>query len=337
MFNMPAIRPAGSRRHFLSGAAALALAPVKGLAQQISANTPSQTPSADQDAASLAAQNEANRLTVEVKINGQGPYHFIVDTGAERSVIADTVAEALALPRGETVTVDAIAGRVTVPTVPVSALAFGPFVRNNLHLPILPRAKLLVDGYLGLDAINGTRITFDFQNHAVRVEEPRTALAAPGDKSDSTSLKARGSEGRLRIMDCMVDSVSAVAFIDTGAEVSVGSLSLRKAMAARNKVLVGLAEITLTGVTGGQVSGEVIPVGRINLEGLTFTNGTLVIADVPDFDNWHLHSRPALLIGMDYLRQFASFTIDYRFKEFRFELSLAPPKPSPVVEIINRA
>ncbi len=48
---------------------------------------------------------------------------------------------------------------------------------------------------------------------------------------------------------------------------------------------------------------------------------------------WKLRLRPALLIGMDYLRQFAAVTIDYRSKEIRFELSLAPPSPRPGVEI----
>ncbi len=328
------IRPADSRRRFLGAAASLAFLPAKGLTQQISTNPASQTTNPDDETANLIAQNDANRLTIEVTINGKGPYHFIVDTGAERSVIADTVAEALALPYSESVTIDAMAGRVIVPTVTVDALAFGPFMRRNLHLPVLSRTKLLVDGYLGIDAINGSRVTFDFVNHAIRIEEPR--MTQTHDTSESARVKAHGSAGRLRITDCMVDSVSAIAFIDTGAEVSVGSPSLRKAMAARNKALKDLAEITLTGVTGGQVNGEVIPVGRINLEGLAFTHGTLVIADVPDFDAWHLHSRPALLIGMDYLRQFASFTIDYRFKALRFDLSLAPPKPTPGVEIVVR-
>jgi hypothetical protein len=39
------------------------------------------------------------------------------------------------------------------------------------------------------------------------------------------------------------------------------------------------------------------------------------------FDIWGLSNRPALLIGMNYLREFASVAIDYRLKEIRFDLA----------------
>ena len=109
--------------------------------------------------------------------------------------------------------------------------------------------------------------------------------------------------------------------------------SLMNAMATRNKIFAPQAYVTLTGVTGGEITGQVVPVGRIRLQNLAFTNGTLIIADVPDFALWKTKSRPALLIGMDYLRQFASVTLDYRARDIRFELSAAPPQPLPGVSI----
>ena len=38
-------------------------------------------------------------------------------------------------------------------------------------------------------------------------------------------------------------------------------------------------------------------------------------------------------VGMNFLRQFAAVTIDYRQKSIRFELSEAPPLPNPGVRI----
>ena len=83
--------------------------------------------------------------------------------------------------------------------------------------------------------------------------------------------------------------------------------------------------IVLTGVTGGEISAEVVGVERIRLQNLSFTNGSLAISDVPDFATWKLKYRPSLLIGMDYLRQFARVAVDYRAKRVQFELSAAPP------------
>ncbi len=326
-----------SRRTFAAGGLALTASLLPGgpgWTQTITANASLQKPDADQDAASLAARTDANsHLTIEVMINGKGPYHFVIDTGAERSVIADNVAAALGLPKGNTVTINGISNRITVPTVRVGNLSFGPFERDNLSLPILPRALLYADGYLGLDAINGTRVTFDFKNHALHVEQPKSPMHPIEPGAETARIRAKGSEGRLRVTDCLVDSIAATAFIDTGAEVSVGNPALYDAMKSRNKHLVSGATMTLTGVTGGEMTGDIVPVSRIRLQGLNFTDGALVIANVPDFSIWKLIQRPALLIGMDYLRQFAAVTIDYRSKEIRFELSLAPPRPAPGVEI----
>jgi hypothetical protein len=326
-----------SRRTFAGGGLALAASLLPGgpgWTQTITASASLQKPEGDPDTASLAARTDASsHLTIEVMINEKGPFRFVIDTGAERTVIADTVAAALGLPRGDTVTINGIANRLTVSSVRVAALSFGPFVRNNLSLPILPRRYLYADGYLGLDAINGTRVTFDFQNHFVHIEQPKAPLYPVDPAFETARVRAKGSDGRLRVTDCLVDSVAATAFIDTGAEVSVGNGTLFYNLRRRNKRLATLGAMTLTGVTGGELTGDIIPVERIRLQGLSFTNGSLVIADVPDFGIWKLRLRAALLIGMDYLRQFAAVTIDYRRKEIRFELSLAPPRPTPGVEI----
>ena len=41
------------------------------------------------------------RMTVPVQVNGRGPYRFIVDSGADTSVIGTRIARALALPAGD--------------------------------------------------------------------------------------------------------------------------------------------------------------------------------------------------------------------------------------------
>ena len=339
--------PWESRRRFLGGAAAIALWPGLAAAQHITANTPPQPAAADQDTAALAARTDTDRhLTIAVLINGHGPFDFVVDTGAERSVISESVAAILNLPSDVGVTIQGIAKAIRVNSVRADTVSFGPFVRNDVLLPILPQSTLAADGYLGLDVINGTRVTFDFKHGQLRIEQPKTLLApetkalgteSPGTSSLETRVRARGKAGRLEIMDCMVDSVAAVAFVDTGAEVSVGNRLLLEALQQRRRRDPVFAEATLTGVTGGELEADVVRTTRIKVQDLNFTSGTLDIADVPDFDAWNVKFRPGLLIGMDYLRQFAEVTVDYRAKEIRFELSLAPPRPLPGVEIRAQA
>lgn len=321
-----------ARRRLLAAGLAMAAVPQLSMAQIVNAQAAKQIVRDGEKGIRLAAREDpADRLTVEVMINDQGPFRFVVDTGAERSILADDVAARLNLPQGRTVMVSGLARRIPASTVPVRELAFGPFRRRGLNLPVLPRESVAADGYLGLDVIDGTRVMFDFANRSIRIEEGRDAAEAA--RPDVALVRAKGTGGYLKVMDCLVDSVAAVAFIDTGAEVSVGNVSLMNALGIRNKIFGPEANVTLTGVTGGEVTGQVVPVGRIRLQNLAFTNGTLVIADVPDFTLWKARIRPALLIGMDYLRQFASVTLDYRARHIRFELSAAPPKPLPGVTI----
>ena len=323
-----------SRRHIVGGAAAalgLSIARQTG-AQQVT--KPSKDiPPEDHDAATLTARtDDADHLSIEVMINDQGPYHFVVDTGAESSVVADNVAQALALPPIASVLVDGFSRRIPARTVQVDSLAFGPFRHKNLTLPILPRQYLLADGYLGLDAISDSRVTFDFAGKTLKIEQPRDPSRRHPPPGTSTRLWASGSSGRLRVSDCLVDGVRATAFIDTGAQISVGNRALKAALALHGG-LHSLGPLILKGVTGGEILSEVIPVSLIKLEDLSFTDSRLAIADVPSFDAWNVHNRPGLLIGMNFLRQFAAVTIDYRQKSIRFELSEAPPHPTPRVRI----
>ena len=51
-------------------------------------------------------------MTIEVLINGQGPFRFVVDTGAGRSVLTPAIVEKLALPPGPDMIIHGIAGSV---------------------------------------------------------------------------------------------------------------------------------------------------------------------------------------------------------------------------------
>ena len=41
------------------------------------------------------------RMTVEVRVNGRGPYRFLVDSGADTSVVGLRIARDLQLPLGK--------------------------------------------------------------------------------------------------------------------------------------------------------------------------------------------------------------------------------------------
>ncbi|MEY4574122.1 MAG: hypothetical protein RL251_244, partial [Pseudomonadota bacterium] len=72
---------------------------------------PPLTPDAASDVAAITEQfgiDRSDRMTVQVRVNGSDAVPFIVDTGAERTVIANDLARKLALEAGPTLTLATI-------------------------------------------------------------------------------------------------------------------------------------------------------------------------------------------------------------------------------------
>jgi predicted aspartyl protease len=277
-----------------------------------------------------AATDAASHLMVDVHINGNGPYHFVVDTGADRTIVASELAVELGLLHGEEVMLKGVVRAVLTETVSIRTMTFGSITKRHLMVPTLSRALLDADGYLGLDFLDGHRVTFDFRNHLLQVSEPRARFSANWVRENEARIHASGSSGHLQALDCMVDGIPATAFIDTGAEVTAANEPLLAALAKRNPAFRETGNIQLIDITGGEILGKVAMVKKIRLtDALTFTDCPLVIADFLVFDVWGLRQRPALLIGMNLLRQFERVSIDYGLQELRFDLASyrSPPKP----------
>jgi predicted aspartyl protease len=290
----------------------------------------------DRDTLPIAAATDAaSHLTVAVRIDGKGPYHFVVDTGADRTILATEVADELGLFRGEKVMLEGVVRAVLTETVAIRTMSFGSITCRHLVVPTLSRTLLQADGYLGLDFLDGHRVTFDFKNHTLQVSEPRPRSSASWARENEARISASGSGGHLQALDCVVDGVPATAFIDSGAEVSAANAPLLAALARRNPSFGEMGTIRLIDITGGEIVGKVAMVKKIRFSGLTFIDCPLVIADFLVFDVWGLRHRPALLIGMNLLRQFAQVSIDYGLKELRFDLAAYRPPLKPLITMVD--
>ena len=308
-----------SRRRFVGYGAASAVLTQSGLAQTIAAPPPGAP--ADEAARIAAANDAAEHLTVPVMINGRGPFQFVVDTGADRSVLAEDVAVGLNLVRGSDVMVQGVVRSINTRVVSLSSVSCGTITKQNLSMPLLPRSLMGADGYLGLDAVDGSRVTLDFANHVLKIGHPRPRSMYALPRLSEAYVPLRGDMGHLRSLNCRVDGVATTCFLDTGAQISVGNSRLFEAMMARNPGYPLIGNLPITGITGGVVMAKVVEVANIRLHGINFSNANLAIADMQIFDVWGLTRSPALLIGMNFLRQFAQVSIDYGMKEIRFDLA----------------
>jgi hypothetical protein len=263
----------------------------------------------------IGARKVETRLSVEVRVNGRGPYQFVVDSGADTSVVGLRIARDLQLPLGTPVTLNNMTDRNLVDRVRVDSLSLGPTVVRDLQLPALREQDLGGAGMIGIDALARQRLMMDFEKRLIRVEDAsRPVKSAPGD----IVVTARLQRGQLILTEVKAGRLSLDAVIDTGSQITIGNSALREKL-VRSR-LGRLRTVTATGVTGTTVNLELAQVGELRLGSVVLRNVPMAFADVPPFEVFGLADRPALLLGTDLLETFRRVSLDFRARKVRFQL-----------------
>ena len=275
-----------------------------------------------------ASLDQDARLTVQVAINGQGSYQFVVDTGADRSVLTPGLAERLALPRGPDVIVHGVSGSVTCPTARVANLRTGDARLNDVVLPVLPYDRVGADGLLGVDILEGRNVIMDFQKKQLEVRRSQP-LSSTVRTSREVAVLADERFGRLTIADSRIAGARSLAFIDSGGGVSIGNMALARAIAARRRRSSDIVQQARLLTAGGEMQlGEFRIVPSIVMGDVRVTNIPMAFADLHIFDVWSLNNRPAALLGVDILRLFARVELDFGVGRVLFRLGesgMMPP------------
>jgi predicted aspartyl protease len=266
------------------------------------------------------ALDQADRMTVEVLINGQGPFNFVVDSGADRSALAAPLAERLGLERGPDVMLHGVGGSAITPTAKVALMTAGESKLKDAELPILTADRLGADGLLGVDILDGRSVVMDFRRRRLEVRRSN-AFGEAFRGAREVSVLADARFGRLAIVNARVSGVRCVAFIDSGSGASIGNMALAEAvkLRMRRRPEPSMA-IRMIGAAGEATLGEIRIVRSVELGDVRMTNLPLVMADLHIFDVWNLTGRPAVLLGVDVLRMFARVELDFGAERVKFRL-----------------
>ena len=263
----------------------------------------------------IDARKIETRLSVEVRVNGRGPYQFVVDSGADTSVVGLRIARDLQLPLGTPVTLNNMTDRNVVDRVRVAELSLGPSTIRNLQLPALREADLGGAGMIGIDALARQRLMMDFEKRLIRVEDAsKPVRSQPGD----IVVTARLQRGQLILTEVKAGRLTLDAVIDTGSQITIGNSALRDKLIRRR--IGKFKTVTATGVTGKTVQLELALVGELRLGSVTLRNVPMAFADVPPFTVFGLADKPALLLGTDLLETFRRISLDFRARKVRFQL-----------------
>lgn len=303
-----------------SGAALALAAPLRGQEPPAPAPPPTAAvPVLDQQTAETLDYRTAadTRMTVPVNIGSRGPYHFVVDTGSERTVISSELARSLGLGPGDDVMVSSMTEVSLVSTVIVPGLRVGQRTMSNIHAPALARADLGAAGILGVDTLQTQRVVFDFGRQEMTIMPSRRV--DPRWPEGEIVITARSRFGRLMLIDADVDGQRVYVIVDTGAQITVGNTALRRALERRHR-LGTTAPVRLVSVTGGEFTADYTLARRIRIGGANIVNLPVAFAEADPFRQLELTDRPAILLGMDALRLFQRVSVDFANRRVRLLL-----------------
>jgi hypothetical protein len=158
-------------------------------------------------------------ISLDVRVNGAGPYRFVLDTGTARSIVSESLAREIGAPtvaKSEIVTSGGSEMRLVVS---LESLSIAAARVGRVLAPVLPDARLAAIGYgvrgvLGQDFLSAFNYTLDYRHARLTWDDPLTC-----EGPDAVPLVA--AEGRF-VMTVQTDATAGLRLVpDSGAEAPV--------------------------------------------------------------------------------------------------------------------
>ncbi|MFM6930752.1 MAG: aspartyl protease family protein [Novosphingobium sp.] len=257
--------------------------------------------------------DQHDRMTVPVRVGEKGPFRFLIDTGAQNTVLSIALAGQLDLRSSKKAHLIGVAGSQEVDTVTIDQIDLGQRSFYGLLAPLLPGDDIGAEGILGLDSLQGQRVQIDFRKNLIAVDD---AKALGGNKGYEIVVTARRKSGQLIMADATIDGVRVNVVIDTGAEYSIGNRALQTALAKKH----GGGTMVLRSVTGQEITADIGYANALKIEQMNFGNLVIAYADAPPFEKLGLAAKPSLFLGMRDMRALDRIAIDFSTRRIYFDL-----------------
>jgi predicted aspartyl protease len=280
--------------------------------------TPTETSATELDGAVYASRttrDQIGRILAPVMINGEGPFRFVVDTGATHSVVSSHLVTRLGLVASadRSILVSGVTGAAHMASVRIDHLQAGSLYFEDREMPVISAVLPGADGILGVEGLADKSIVVDFARDRIRILSSK--YYARGMLSVPVSLDFR----QLLLATGEIGGVSVKAIIDTGAQRTIGNLALRDALYARASQLESAALVGVQGVTADVQTAELLAAPRVTLGELRLERVAISYGDLHVFGVWDLRDEPALLLGMDVLGVFDRVVFDYAASQVHFK------------------
>lgn len=252
------------------------------------------------------------RVVAPVMVDGQGPFRFVIDTGASRSSVGPSIVAALGLKMTKVPSLElqGITGSAPVSAVTINSLEAGSLTIQHTPMPVLWAPVMAgADGILGVAGLTDQTLLVDFQHNRVVLGRALN----PSVRFSYSRVHTQVVDGGLMTAVAYVGDIRVLAIIDTGSERTLGNPALKKALGVRPSDLGHLEPVTAVyGATKQVESGQIVASPVISIGPLRVQGVDLIYGDFHIFKLWKLEQTPAIILGMDVLGTVNALGFDFR-------------------------
>lgn len=248
------------------------------------------------------ARSQEGRYYTLVEVEGLGTHAFMLDSGASKTAVYRrfTWFNDVESADYKTSRVMTAAGIAHYPLYRIPPITIGQNSRNFKEMVVLPDADdRRIMGIVGADFFKGHWLSFDSNKNTVRLEN--TSVKVP-DGWQKLKCKPVGSGSMSALVK--VGDLDVHAVVDTGATISV----LNEFAANALELPTGAKYVKLGADASGHgksILGSAAKLPAMTIGGISLEARTVYVADLPAFTRFGAHQVPAMIMGMDIMKQFS--------------------------------
>lgn len=250
-------------------------------------------------------------ILLPVKVNGHGPFEFILDTGAGTSLLSSELANNLKVKVLGSKEGQSAGGRVSVSLAKIDCLAVGGARLSDVDVGIVDLKHIgaavgaQIDGDLGYNFLRHFRVTIDYGKSQIRFEDPKQFDSFTHGARTEIPLRLASPAKPLVLVDVYANARGPFQFaIDTGTSTTALTPEVAKALGITGSPIgAGTTAGAQVAVTAGVVDSFMVGGARID-------RMAVVIADFFATLSEAVGAKLDGIVGYNFLRNY-KVVLDY--------------------------
>jgi predicted aspartyl protease len=250
-------------------------------------------------------------ILVPVEVNEQGPFDFILDTGAGTSLIATELADKLKVKVLGTKQGQSAGGAVSVSLAKLDSVSIGHALLPDVDVGIVDLKQIgaavgaKIDGDLGYNFLKSFRVSIDYEKSSLRLDDPRKLDVFNPSGQAEVPLRLANQAKPLILVEVRANRKGPFQFaIDTGTSTTAITPELAK------KLGVKASPIGPGTTAGAPVAVKAGVLDSFMVGGAKIEKMSVVVADFFAVLNEAVGTELDGIVGYNFLRNY-KVVIDY--------------------------